>query len=141
MAQDPDSHLSALYDFSTPALMRLLDSGLFNLMCRLTPVPGAGATFVGFTDAAVTRFKVVHEADGRPHGEVMQVKQLKLNLIGTGNSGLLAGGRQYVNTSNEQLVITDLNDLRHRVRSISVKAMTHSTWCRLPIQTRSSSPE
>lgn len=105
----PPTHPAALYDFRSGAIEPL--NGELGQVCRVVPAPGASATFVAFANAGITQFKLIRGADSHPQVELIQVKHIKLNLI-PGTGGLVAGGRQYVNTSNDELVITNLNDLR-----------------------------
>lgn len=108
---DPDipAHPPALYDFRSGAIEPL--NAELGHVCRIVPTPETSDTFVAFADSGITQLKLARGVDGRPQVEFGQVRNLKLNLI-PGTGGLAAGGRQYVNTSNDELVITDLRDLQ-----------------------------
>ncbi|MGH8112997.1 MAG: hypothetical protein ACREPL_13930 [Rhodanobacteraceae bacterium] len=99
----------ALYDFRTGATEPL--NGELGQVCSVVPVPGVRSTFVAFADTGITRFRLVRGTGGRPRVERTQQRRIKLNLI-AGSGGLVAGGHEYVNTSNGDLVITDLDSLR-----------------------------
>lgn len=108
LTMDLGAQSPSIYDLGSGAIV--LSDELSRLFC-VTPLPGAGAMFVGFGASGIIEFKLAHGPDGKLHAEVTQSKQLKPKLVASDNTGLLPGGRQYVNVSDKQLAITDLSDL------------------------------
>lgn len=110
LIEDPATRAPALYDFRSGTIGPF--DGGFEPVSRIAPVPGAASAFAAFRNSGITEFKLIYGADGKPHAQVMQVEQYRLNLIPVDTGGLAGGGRQYVDTSGGKLVITDLTDLR-----------------------------
>lgn len=110
LIEDPTTSAPALYDFRSGATGPF--DGESEPVSRVAPVTGTAATFVAFRDSGITEFQLIYGADSRPHAQVLQVAQYRLNLTPIESGGVVAGGRQYVNTSSGKLVLTDLGNLR-----------------------------